>query len=365
MSPEFGLVRVVTTLNRFTDVAGRPPRVGDWFALDLVQDSPAVRLPTWYAGLTELGYTTLARGHTTSITFLADDEADGPRPSSLGAAVAPALQLPPDLGHACSLSPFVHPSSDAAISSLLSNLPVPVEVVVHDVGQANFTESRNASGRAVFFYDVGLPISFNGHTAPKSLAFDAKGTAPVILSHWDWDHLHAALSSPALLERPWIVPRQKLGPGAARVAHILAAKNNLHVWTGRHLPTPFGSLVSGGGPYGDHNNSGLAVHVSLQGGKTALLVGDADYNTVQLPGGMPTLDYLVATHHGAVFSGGSTSVPAPTVPGRPYILSYGTKNVYRHPRQQALMDHARAGWRHAIPTAGRRGQPRGNRVLGP
>ncbi len=366
---KFGLIRVVTTLNHFENVSGRTPRIGDWFEFKLApKGSPTTRrprigIPTWYAGLTGSGYTTYSTGHTTSIDFLVDDEADGPLPSSLGAAVVLTKRLPSSISNACSLTSIANQSSPSTVLRQLSGSRPASDIVVFDVGQASFNQVRDASGKAIFFYDVGLPISFNRHTAPPELAFHMSEGAPVVLSHWDWDHLHAALRFPALLERPWVVPRQKLGPGAARLAHILAAKNNLHVWTSGHAQTSFGILSSCSGPYGDQNNSGLAVQVNLRRGRTALLVGDADYSAARIGGRSLNPDYLVATHHGALFSGGVVSVPRPSAIGDTYVLSFGAGNVYRHPHDVALDLHKRAGWRHELSTAARHGSPRGDVIL--
>jgi hypothetical protein len=60
---------------------------------------------------------------------------------------------------------------------------------------------------------------FNGHLVVAYRLLYTR--APVVLSHWDWDHLHFALRPEGryLKDSKWIVPIQKLGPGAARFAN--------------------------------------------------------------------------------------------------------------------------------------------------
>lgn len=123
--------------------------------------------------------------------------------------------------------------------------------MVRDVGQASFSSLVDRHGKPLIHFDVGFPISFNQHTFPKSFPVDPTEKPLVILSHWDWDHLHAAFALPHLRERKWIAPRQRIGPGAARLAMILAAKGNLLVWqTGSAAAFPGGTLMDCTSPGG-------------------------------------------------------------------------------------------------------------------
>ncbi|WP_162129466.1 metallo-hydrolase/oxidoreductase [Methylorubrum extorquens] len=292
-------------------------------------------------------------------------EDDEPRrPRSLGAAVAPRSMLPQHVAQISQLPAVA--ASGAAIQAALGKLAaLPAAVVVRDVGQASFTSLVDHQGKALLHFDVGFPISFNKHTFPKAFKSDPAERPVVILSHWDWDHLHAAFALRHLHECRWIAPSQRIGPGAARLALILAAKGNLLVWQpGPGLSFTGGTLMACTGST-NPNDTGLALHVNLASGRTALLIGDADYQC--LPAILTALgpvSHLIATHHGARFHSAAAQIPAPAGPSTTMVISYGTGNVYRHPHPEALQAHAAAGWHQWIATAGQKGGPtRGDRRL--
>lgn len=351
----FALLRVVTTPAHFGDFVGAVPVPGDWFRLEIAPDGKGLR--SWHAQLTENGYSALSRGIITSARRLgtSDDSAGrpGPHPQALGAAASPTVLLPTALIGACTALP--QPASSGAISTILNSVPQVSSVLVRDVGQASFVSLRDAHGRAVLHYDVGYPIAFNGHTAPRGFDVDDSESPPIILSHWDWDHLHAAYRKPHLLNCQWIVPDQRLGPGAARLARILAAKGNLLVRPAiARGQFKFGEVTQSQGLAGDLNNTGLTILVALANGRSALLTGDADYADLRHAAAR-RVDHLVATHHGARFGAPAASVPTPSTEDCALVISYGSRNVYRHPHPESLAKHATAGWTSLVTTAGRRG----------
>ncbi|WP_244748707.1 metallo-hydrolase/oxidoreductase [Methylobacterium indicum] len=360
----FALLRIMTTTARFLEVAGVIPNPGDWFFLEIEPRGRRPGLMTWHAQLGPAGYTSHSRGLTVRASRLPSED-DGPRrPRSLGAAVAPRATLPQHIDQISRLPSAA--ASSAAVRAVLAGVAPPAAVVVRDVGQASFASLVDIQGKALIHFDVGFPISFNRHTSPRNFASDPTERPLVVLSHWDWDHLHAAFALPHLRDCGWIVPRQRIGPGAARLAAILAAKGNLLVWqTGSIVAFPGGSLMDCAAPGGSQNDTGLALHIRLASGNTALLTGDADYQC--LPPGCVALGpvtHLIATHHGARFKSLAPQVPVPTMPGCTMVVSYGTRNVYRHPHIEALRVHATAGWKNWVSTAGRRGfGARGDRWL--
>jgi beta-lactamase superfamily II metal-dependent hydrolase len=185
--------------------------------------------------------------------------------------------------------------------------------------------------------------------------------APVVLSHWDWDHLHFALRPEGrYLNSKWIVPIQKLGPGAARFANELSKSRKLFGWKANGLTVNVGSIVPCAAPSSNTNSSGLAMRVSLQSGNAFLLVGDADYDFVASALKLP-VDGLAATHHGARFLSAWTSVPRPKQAFARCILSFGKGNSYGHPHPEAIKKHNSAGWRQVISTAGFKGVTRADR----
>jgi hypothetical protein len=292
-----------------------------------------------------------------------DDEPLLPRPRSLGAARSPTATLPQHVARICRL-PATAITSNMAVATLLKAIEVPASVVVRDVGQANFISLLDKNGTTLLHFDVGFPVSFNRHTFPKNFAFITKESPIVALSHWDWDHLHGAFGLPHLLDCKWIVPSQRLGPGAARLAIILANKNNLFVWPSSFRRRfHFGWIMECNGAPGDQNDTGLSLHSKLKSGRSVLLTGDADYQFLP-PACAGSVTHLVATHHGARFKSPSGAVPQPTSPASELVLSYGTRNVYQHPHVEALRVHKAAGWKGWISTAGRKGiAPRGDRTL--
>lgn len=234
----FGLVRMVTTTARFMDLVGEAPVEGRWYELRLASNVLGSGPWTWFARLEEGGYTSLAGGSFLDGEPLAspDDGDLPPGPRSLGAAANSRRQLPSTIASACRV-----PTSSAGGGpdplAILGAVGQAATVCVRDVGQASFVTLKSAIGECLLHFDVGSPVAFNRHTLPPRPGWPLRDprsgqVAPVILSHWDWDHLHAALQVPALCQRPWIVPDQPLGPGAARLAHTLAASGMLAMWPG-------------------------------------------------------------------------------------------------------------------------------------
>ena len=288
----------------------------------------------------------------------------GPRPRyrSLGAAVAQRTILPSTLAAVCATLP--RPSASSAISAVLRAVPRATSVLVRDVGQANFSSLCDQNGRAILHYDVGFPIAFNKHTFPHAFPIDATEKPPIVLSHWDWDHLHGAFHLPHLLDCIWIVPDQLIGPGATRLARILAARGKLlvrpHKARKRFI---FGEIDSNIGVVNNINNTGLSILVKLTNGRTVLLTGDADYAYLG-HFSTPIVDHLIATHHGAYFDPILNSVPTPTSALSKLVISCGTGNVYRHPHPEALVTHNNAGWTTQIRTSGQKGfAQRGDKIL--
>ncbi|WP_245518505.1 MBL fold metallo-hydrolase [Mesorhizobium sp. M4B.F.Ca.ET.169.01.1.1] len=360
----FAVVRIVTTPRRLEELAGGPGLPGNWFSLEIGPKGSAASMPTWHAQLQLNGFPSHSRGVTSNITYIESDEGGGParpRPQSIGAAVADQVTVPSAIIAACALPSATNTLQ--AIAGILSSVAKVTTLRIKDVGQASFSSPCDKYGKTLLHYDVGFPISFNGHTSPKKFDIDPAEKPVVVLSHWDWDHLHAAFLHPHLMECVWIVPEQKLGPGAARLAHILAAKGGLLIHsTGVSTVFPSGEIAHANGPQGNLNNTGLTVQVELESGRFALLTGDVDYRFLTHSGVRP-INHLIATHHGARFDSGSAAIPAPVSGSGKLLLSYGGHNVYRHPHPEALKLHAGAGWVNQVPTARYGALPRGDREV--
>ena len=291
-----------------------------------------------------------------SIRYLLSDGDPPLRP--VGAAVDPEKDQAQQIAIACRF-PKNAIFKDRSARWLTESLPRPHRIVVRDVGQASLCSALDDQGKELFHLDAGWPISFNLKTAggkPKLRVL----AAPVILSHWDWDHLHGYHAIPGLSDGTWIAPVQRLGPGAARVAHTLAKDGRL--FGVRQAKLAGGPIRMGRckGKVGNLNQTGLCTEVALRSGKILRFMGDADYQ--HSPSKMTALpNYIVATHHGANFAGRTVS-PA----GRRgvCVFSVGKGNGYRHPSETSLARHEKAGWSLQF-TCEWGGAPRGDRCLGP
>jgi competence protein ComEC len=353
---EFGLLRVTTTLSKFAELARdiADPQPGFWYHLKLDPKHSGGGMRAWFAGPTEFGFSALSKGRIVEAERLVSSIDPAPRPASLGAASVPARILPPAIANACRVPSRI---SRITAQDVLARIPQCDSALVHDVGQGSFTTLLKA-GRPCLHFDVGSPTAFNGKSARKApLSVDMNNRVPVLLSHWDWDHFHAAFQIPSLRRCRWIVPDQILGPAAAKLAQGLNKAQRLYVWNGGTASFELGDVGACTGM--GRNGTGLVLNASLSDGRNILLVGDADYD--YLPFSVVGLAGLVAPHHGGRSHSVRSTPPTP-IGNCSYIVSYGTPNVYQHPHIEALDLHARAGWQDPVRTAGFNGVARGDRT---
>lgn len=408
----FALLRVITTERQFEELSGVAPQPGFWYSLDI---APTGRGPiVFHAQLAATGYSLLSRGTLQSAAFLFDEGTlgggpdGGPIPggggdagylkmaerwpardgvsveeevealglqlqsakpatakqtiaigTSLGAAVTDELQNARALAAECGF-PQQALTDGRTVGNILAASPAPYAIRVNDVGQASFATLTGHDGRPLMHYDVGWPVAFNGKTAPQTFV-QPNEIVPVVISHWDYDHISGFYRFPQLQRALWIAPVQRLGPGGRKIAATLARRSLLlGLSSAKRVSWRWGELLKCSGLPNVVNQSGLALAVRLMSGKKALLVGDADYDTIGLPPGS-SFDYLAVTHHGALFSG---SVPLAAAPAASSVISVGRGNVYRHPKEPAIKLHERAHW-NIERTAGTRRRRRGDRMLGP
>ena len=353
----FALVRIVSTRKRLFDLCGFEIVVGAWVTLDVTPPARSSRPIAFVAPLTDDGYITHRRGSLGELIFHGGPDEKHLDPGEVGASVPAATQTVSKVREYSRLPISAHMPEDHLRVVLHVSLSNIASVEVHDVGQASMATFWSATGKAAAHFDAGWPISFNDHTsppAPPSCTSDL-----VILSHWDWDHLHAYYTAKALQSVIWIVPDQKVGPGAYRIANALNAKGKLRVYA-EHEPIETDRVLLLTGIRDTPNDGGLGLVLTLENDRRVLLVGDAGYDKFDPAlSELEPIDGLVATHHGALFEG---EVPIPSRSERPCIVSVGRGNVYRHPRQTAIDLHKRAGWALQF-TAQYDARPRGNRFL--
>lgn len=346
----FGLIRIVTTTARFSKLFESDPREGSWYRLQLnppesLRAQRVAKVPAWHAQLTPGGYTRRSRGYVTSADFIGDD-GDAP-PTSLSAASTPAKVRQRAAIAVAQFSNF-SPIDNQAVEALLRSFVHFNSIEVRDVGQANFITLYDVNNKPIVHYDAGWPVAFNGETVP--VFAPVCQSVPVILSHWDWDHLSGYYRFPNLQKVKWIAPVQHLGIGASRIATRLDSVGLLFGFNG--TPVSVNGLILGVclGHSGSSNQTGLALRVKLPnrtgighaiGPRAALLTGDADYDNVPVALSAQPLDALLVTHHGANFGG---QVPkGPTGSGLA-IVSVGKGNRYKHPKARAIARHKRRGW---------------------
>lgn len=239
---------------------------------------------------------------------------------------------------------------------------LPAFFAVYDVGQGNCNAICSADGVPIVYFDLGGGMGRNARTYLKRKRFCFTKAPPVILSHWDQDHwfsgLHAPQGHPArnALDSKWIVPRQKIGPSATKLATLLHAKGNLLIWpqSRRRLLTQFGEIRRCGGKATSKNDSGLALIAKI-GAYTVLAPGDANYRHIPTP--ISPVDFLVASHHGGSLR--CATLPQPS--GSKHckiVFSFGRGNYEGHPNCQMVRRYTGAGWTE------RRATPKGNVGLG-
>ena len=353
----FAHLRVLTTNHRFVTEFERIPIVGDWYELEISADKPPPpesRLPAWHSQLSDGGYVSHSRGYLRFARYLFGE--GEPAPSELGAAGDPAIARARRVAKAVELPRAV--ISRNAVRSTLNSIQPPACLVVHDVGQAAFVSLRDQSEQPVLYYDAGWPISYNRHTALKKKQILCNG-APLILSHWDWDHMHGYYRFPDIRLSDWIVPDQKVGPGTGRIIRALVAANKIIDFKGKPIGFKWGRLGLSKGKGGNINQTGIALRVKLDCGRVALLVGDADYQNLPSLIRRKPINFLVFTHHGANFDG---QAPTGVLNDNKSVISYGKRNTYKHPKKSALEKHDIAGWK-PVRTASYRSWKRDDRLV--
>lgn len=227
----------------------------------------------------------------------------------------------------------------ADIEQVLLRLPMIEAAAVYDVGQGNCT-ALLSSGFPALYFDFGGGVLNNTKTFPDALKRFCLSQRPtVVLSHLDWDHWSSAQRFPAVLEQPWIIPRQDTSGLIHRafLANILA-QGQLLIWP-LQLPSVAAHQVriercTGRG----RNHSGLAlVAIDPRSSDTMLFPGDAKYSAVPSATAQRHVA-VVVPHHG----GDIRNRIQPYRAGNPddrAVFSYGANNSYRHPAEASETMH--------------------------
>ncbi len=351
------VLKLLTTAEHFKYLADvGEANDGQWYQITLLPRGKKPGPFAWASSLGDAGYEENVPLVLDEIRYLFS-EGENPL-APVGATVENARALAQTIAEACRFPASAIGKSGAA-RVLLRSLAMPSRIVVRDVGQASFSSAVDQNGKELFHLDAGWPISYNKKTASTKPSLTIQD-APVILSHWDWDHLHGYHAIAGLRGSSWIAPVQRLGPGAKLVAGNLAKNNRLLGVSSANVSAGPIRLARCKGKAGILNQTGLCIETTLQSGRTVLFMGDADYDLVRLkPAPLP--DYIVATHHGAKFGG---AVISPNGGHGSCVISVGKGNGYGHPSEEAIRRHRRAGWSMSF-TSERNSVSRGSRYLGP
>ena len=333
------LARISTTSKRLGELFGvEDPKEGDWLEIKL--DRERSRPRAWQLPLVT-NYAPQLPMNAVEITALAESS-----------------EVVGHLEKACATTNVGGTDTEDSLASMLSvKTRHDLRVTALDVGQAScvvFSEGSKPFG----YFDVGAPMFFNQRSFPRAFDHTPASKGFVILSHWDFDHFALARRCPELTKLRWFAPNQPVGPNTALFQKSLGSNltfisNDIDV----------GAIVlkrCSGTSARDRNSTGYALRVNLTDAGI-LLPGDADYQWVS-----PTIAHsanrVMVPHHGAAGS----APPSPRGNNPTAVVSYGVPNTYRHPNENQIDAHRRAGWRvrrtaaHGSPT-----RPRGNRILYP
>lgn len=222
------------------------------------------------------------------------------------------------------------------------NLTTFSHVNVYNVGQGNCIGLVDINNKPLLYNDVGGGCGANKSTYPRLFKLCTENNPPVLLSHWDLDHIVTAAFDDEILNSKWLVPKQKsLSNTAIKIALELQKRGNLICWNNAITYHDFnGHRISkcSGSPQ-HKNNSGLTLFVNYGNNQFVLLPGDAKYTKITH---YPVNQFvgLVASHHGA--RGAIDGLPPPQINDSMLVYSYGLNNTHSHPT--AGNSYRRANW---------------------
>lgn len=262
-----------------------------------------------------------------------------------------------------------------------------IAVGVYDVGQGNCNAIVDQFSHPRLFFDLGWAPSFHAKTRPSVrpnlFVCDAEFPAPVVLSHWDWDHWGFAIKRSvydrsslctrheffsSAMHRLWLARapqaiRHQLTPlhiqfyEALQKESLFSGIPAIQLWPEglRRLPFSNGWIEAckpAKGRPDDRNNTGLAmwVHPGSISSGVILLPGDADF--VSVPSARQNkrirsgIAGMVAPHHGGRVT--EAAIPRPSLEASAkLVFSVGRENSYGHPKESAATAYRAAGWKDA------------------
>ncbi|QDD64299.1 hypothetical protein EJD96_09035 [Herbaspirillum seropedicae] len=272
-----------------------------------------------------------------------------------------------------------------ALDSGIGGEDFPLNVVIYDVGQGNANALVDEYGHPRLFFDLGWPTSLNSSSRPPCppnlFSCERECTpvqAPVILSHWDYDHWGYAVANTDYvfgagavkmtfkadaISRPWIVPKpprlnnrgKGLGPTHMR---LLAALPNRIAWPNALKTVKFSAGIITRSDIkvlpADRNNQGLAWFVMQKKSLDALLLpGDLSFDRMRWPNPLPQVVGLLASHHAGAVTGITATSALKAKNQKKMAVSVGLINKHKHPMSNMLQDYQSINWHPAVRTSTR------------
>ncbi|MGV8979897.1 hypothetical protein [Clostridium sp.] len=229
-------------------------------------------------------------------------------------------------------------------------------VSIFNVGQGSCAAICDSQAIPLLYFDFGEAYGQDKQYCPIKQRLCVCNNPYVILSHWDKDHWFGALRVSEIIKNKWIIPYQKIGAEAYKLANSISAKGNLFLWddTKKELKTPFGYIFKCKGNANHRHNNGLGIFVEIKKEdnimKKYLLPGDNRYRYIESKF-LKNLDGLVASHHGGIYfdkkSDIFTIIPENTNKGK-IVYSAGDNSSHGHPSQDN--DYLRKGWIERLDT---------------
>jgi hypothetical protein len=237
-------------------------------------------------------------------------------------------------------------STEQDVKSFLDTLPIRnlSHVNVYNVGQGNCNALVTINNQPLIYFDIGGGFGANKSSYPANFRICTTRNPPVILSHWDVDHIQTAVVDSRILDSKWLVPKHKsISSTAMHIAQTLINRGNLVCWNSSITHYEFSNhrIVKCSGIPSSKNNSGLALFVNYGTNKFVILPGDATFSKIPH---YPTGDFigLVASHHGAKASINGMPLSAGDLNMLAY--SYGQHNTHNHPHILAQSTYQANGW---------------------
>jgi hypothetical protein len=269
---------------------------------------------------------------------------------SVRAYLEPGQKLPAPLVAQLATTLSLNDLPDANATDITSaECPGTVEFVeVVNVGQGNCNALCDSTGAPLLYFDFGGGCLANAKTYPAGLTFCFRKKAPVVLSHWDFDHWYSGDVHATACTLEWFAPNQRIGTRTRKFVNRLKKSKVLRI-----IPKTIAPFVVSGatfdfciGPANSKNDTGIACFAAVAGA-AVLCPADAEFRYISSVG-TKKWDALVATHHGSNHTG--SPIPSPAGLSSPIAFSFGTRNSYHHPGTTALGLYS--AWRRLDTPAG-------------